>query len=296
MQKPSNSLFGFIITLLGAVCWGFSSVCGQYLFTRKGVSVDFLITWRLLMAGGIMLAWCAVRYRGLLLEPFRRARDLAKLLLFGIFGISLCQYSYFRAVELSNAPVATTITYTAPVFLLALVCIRERRAPRKLEVIALSLAMCGVFLLATHGSFSSFVIPASALIWALISAVCVVIYTIAPKLIDPRFPITLSLALGMVIGGVLLGLCVRVWHSTGISDLGGLLGFLSVTIIGTIVAFSLYLGGVLLIGPAKAAIIACIEPVVALFFSSVWLGTPVYFADCVGIIFILLCVFLLRKV
>jgi len=291
----NRQLFGFLITLLGGICWGFSGVCGQYLFTEKSISADFLVTWRLLIAGILMSAWCAYKYKRLVLEPFMNIKDLSKLLLFGIFGISLCQYSYFYAVELSNAPVATTISYTAPAFLLVIMCLYEKRWPNIVETSALLLAMLGIFLISTHASFSSFVISAKALFFAILSAVCVVIYTLSPKIIDKKYPITLSLALGMVLGGIVLAFIVRVWESSGIYDFSGLLAFLSITIIGTIIAFSLFLSGVLIIGPTKAALIACIEPVAAVFFSTVWLGTKIYPIDYVGLALILICVALLRK-
>ena len=85
----------------------------------------------------------------------------------------MTQYAYFYSIELSNAAVATVIQYTAPVLILVIICLKERRAPRLLEILALLCAMLGVFFLATHAQISALVISPKALFWCLVSTVCV---------------------------------------------------------------------------------------------------------------------------
>ena len=62
---------------------------------------------------------------------------------------------------------------------------------------------------------------------------------------------------------------------------------------GTAVAFTLYLQGVVDIGPVKASMIASIEPVSAALFAFVWLSTPFIGIDLVGFAMILVTIFLL---
>ena len=61
------------------------------------------------------------------------------------------QYSYFRAIELSNAATATTLQYTGPALVLIWLALREKRMPGRRELIAVVCAMGGAFFLATHG-------------------------------------------------------------------------------------------------------------------------------------------------
>ena len=50
----SNKLKGIIFTLIGGSLWGFSGVCGQYLFQIKNIDPQWLSAWRL-FASGLMI-------------------------------------------------------------------------------------------------------------------------------------------------------------------------------------------------------------------------------------------------
>ena len=65
--------------------------------------------------------------------------------------------------------------------------------------------------------------------------------------------------------------------------------------IGTALAFTLYLQGVSDIGSVKASMIACVEPVSATIISALWLKTKFTGIDIVGLIAILTAVLLLSK-
>ena len=60
-----------------------------------------------------------------------------------------------------------------------------------------------------------------------------------------------------------------------------------IVVIGTLAAFSLYLQGVSDIGPIKASMLGCVEPVVATILSTVWLGTTFAAIDLVGFVLII---------
>ena len=145
-MRSQSEFFGVFITLLGGVLWGFSGVCGQYLFTQKGVSADWLVPYRLSLAGLAMVAYYLARSPRAALAPLKDRTLLPQLLIYAIFGLMMTQYAYFYSIELSNAAVATVIQYSAPALILAVVCFLERRAPKKVELIALILAVLGVAL------------------------------------------------------------------------------------------------------------------------------------------------------
>ncbi|AII15468.1 hypothetical membrane protein, putative permease (EamA domain), type 3 [Campylobacter iguaniorum] len=294
-MKNSNYIFGVAITLLGGILWGFSGACGQYLFTQKGVSADWLVPYRLLLSGIILLLVYIFKNPKILFLPLKNPRNLPTILLYSLIGLMLTQYSYFYSIELSNAAVATVIQYTAPVFILIVACLLEKRLPYIKELIALFLAIVGVFFLATHGEFGTLVISKTALLFCLISALSIVVYNFAPKRLNKEFPISLVLGWGLVIGGVVLSLYMRVWSLEGVSDFGGYLALGGIIVFGTILAFSFYMTGVGVIGPTRASLIAAIEPASAGFFSYFWLGTEFAFFDYFGFGLIMLCVFLLSK-
>ncbi len=291
----NSYIFGVICAFTGGVFWGFSGACGQFLFLHKNVGADWLVPYRLLLSGVFMMIFYFFRLKFAIFRPFQHAKNLFPLAIFSLIGLMMTQYSYFRSIELSNAAVATVIQYTAPILILALVCLRQRRAPSRREILALVFAVLGVFLLATHCKFDALVITKEALFWCALSAVCVVFYNLSARALNEKYGVGLVLAWGLLVGGVVLALKMRVWEMAGAWDLGGVGALCGVVFLGTIAAFSLYLKGVLHIGAERASFIAAIEPVSAALFSVFWLGTELIWLDYAGFFCIIVCIVMLRK-
>jgi hypothetical protein len=53
--------FGFVAAILAATLFGVGGTFAQFLFQRRGVSIDWLVTMRLLCAGSALLLVCAIR-------------------------------------------------------------------------------------------------------------------------------------------------------------------------------------------------------------------------------------------
>ncbi len=70
---------------------------------------------------------------------------------------------------------------------------------------------------------------------------------------------------------------------------------LSVVVLGNVLAFSLYMSGVPLIGPQKASLYSFAEPVTAAIISTLVLGSPFTLWDALGFGCIFLMLVLLRK-
>lgn len=295
MQKNISEFLGILSTLFGGILWGFSGVCGQYLFEQKNISPDWLVPYRLFLAGTVLVIYFMISNPKLAFKPIRDTKLLLELMIYAFFGLLMTQYTYFCAIELSNAAVATVIQYSAPAMILAVVCLMERRFPKQNELIALILAILGVFLLATHGNFNTLAIGGKALVYALISATGIVIYSLVPTRLNKKYPVALNLGWGMVIAGAALALITKPWSLDGVSDTDGFLAFLSVITLGTIFAFSFYMVGVKTIGASKASMIACIEPVSAAIFGYFWLKTEFVLLDFIGFVFIISCILILSK-
>lgn len=93
--------------------------------------------------------------------------DRRQLLIFSVFGMLSCQYTYFAAIQYSNAGTATVLQSLAPLLILGVVCFKEKRWPRKMETGAIFCALLGVFLLSTHGDIHSMSITTLALVFGL---------------------------------------------------------------------------------------------------------------------------------
>ena len=205
----------------------------------------------------------------------------------------MCQYSYFRSIELSNAATATTLQYTGPALVLLWLALREKRMPRLKELIAVVCAMGGAFLLATHGDPSQMALSPKALFWCVLAAISVAVYSVQPRELIAQYGTMPVTGFGMLIGG--LGLCAvfRPWHVVGRWDAVTVIGMVYIIIFGTICAFCCYLEGVRRIGAAKGSILAAVEPVASAVLSVCWLGVPLIGMDIGGIALIVAAMVLL---
>ena len=290
-RKKDNAVRGMILTLVGGTLWGFSGTCGQFLMQTKGVTSNWLVPIRLLLAGALLLFICWLKDgRGI----FRIwIQDAASILIFGILGMSMCQYTYFTAIGASNAGTATVLQYIGPVLILIYLSLRNRKPPRPVELLAIILAVAGTFLLATHGRPGSMVLSKTALFWGLLSAVALAVYTVQPGRLLNEYGSAVVTAWGMLIGGIFLCVFIKPWHVIGMWDIYTVLAMAAVILVGTILSFTTYMEGVRLIGASKASLFASVEPVTATFMTVVFMGAAFQFVDFIGLAGILGAVLML---
>lgn len=278
----SNRIKGAFLTLFGGACWGVSGCIGQYLFTRQGMDSTWLVPIRLFLAGLLMCGYYLVRNRKQLFAPWKGRRNAIDLLIYGLAGVSACQFLYFFTIQHSSAGVATILQDLFPVMVLAITCISGRRWPRAAEIGSIVLALAGVFLLTTHGSLTGLAISPIALASGVASAVCVVIYNMWPKNLQRQFSTPMLQGWAFLMGGALFLLLFRPWRMGYVPNLIGILGIAAVVLIGNVLAFSCYMQGVKLIGPQKASLYSFSEPVTAALISTLLLGSPFTLWDALG--------------
>lgn len=283
---------GIIYTLIGGTLWGASGMFGGYLFMHKGITANWLVPHRLLMSGILLLMYLYKKDRLTFFQVWKDREYSIKMLIFGIFGMLACQYTYYKTIEYSNPGIATVLQYFGPTLILLYTCMMDRRLPKKYEATALILSIIGVFILATHGNINSLQIPLIALTWGMVAALSLVIYTVQPVKMIEKYGTTYVIAWGMLIGGIVLYCFLRPWNEPGQYDFTTFFMFMIIVIFGTILSFLLYLNGVFMLGPTKASMIACIEPVSATFFSTVFLGTAFTFLDAIGFVLVMSTVFI----
>lgn len=292
MILNKNTKKGFIDTTIGAVLWGINGVFASFLFSKKGITSDWLAPYRLLLAGIIMLVYLYIKNKNKIFDIVRNKKDLTEIIIFGIFGMMGTQYTYFTTIQHSNAGIATVLQYFGPTLILVYICLKQKRKPKTYELSALFLSMFGVFILATHGNINTLQVSKTALFWGMLSAVALVVYTVQPAKLLKKYGSAIVTAWGMLIGGVILSILRKPWAQGVSIDTTIILFLLLIVFCGTIFAFLFYLSGVNLIGPTKSSLVACTEPVVATICSVLFLGVSFSFLDAVGFIFIMSTVFI----
>ena len=290
MKKNDNT--GMLSTFVGGTLWGINGVMGNYLFLNKNVTTPWLIPYRLILAGFLLLSYLYYKKGSKIFDILKNPKDLVQIVLFGFIGMLGTQYTYFSAIQFSNAAIATVLTYFGPTLVLIYMCLREKRKPLKYEIVSICLSSFGVFLLATHGDITSLQISFKALVWGILSALSVVFYTVQPESLLKKYGASIVVAWGMMIGGIFIAFVTKPWNISVTFDFVTFLVLMLIIVFGTIIAFILYLTGVNIIGPTKASIIACIEPVAATICAILFLGVTFDFLDVIGFLCIISTIFI----
>ena len=284
---------GYAITTFAAICWGFSGVCGELLVKRYAVDPEWLTSVRMILAGGLLIAFILGRDKGLSAKHrqlLRTRADWVSMLVYTVFGLIANLYTYLIAVKSSNAGTATVLQYLGPILIVIWVCIRSKRRPHLTEVFAVLLALVGTAVLATHGNIGELVITPAALYWGLACALALALYTLIPTKLIRKYSSDLVVCYGMLLGGTLMSLATMVWQVNVQTSAGFYLYMVGMVVLGTVVAFVLFLQGVQDIGAVNASLIACLEPVAASLFSFALAGTYFSGEDIAGMALIMCAV------
>ena len=284
---------GRIYTLIGAISWGLSGACGQYLMNDSGVSPIYLTALRMVIAGLVLTLFACLKQPKQFCEVVKSPKIMRRMLFFGIFGLMLCQLTYLFAIHSSNAGTATVLQYTCPIFIVIYVSLKEKTVPTIMEFVAIVFALVGTFVIATHGNPFNLSLSPSGLFGGIISAFAYALYTLLPGKLIRQWGSLIVTGLGLLSGGILFYFGTASWQYTIQWQPYTFIAFIGIIGIGTIFAYSLYLEGVSLIGPVQGSLLASAEPISSVFFSIVLLGEVFQMIDMVGIIFILIAVYII---
>lgn len=278
----SNKIKGAMLTMGGGICWGLSGSMGQFLFTNEGMDSRWLVPIRLFLAGLILFFYCLFTCRDKLFGIWKSPRAAGLLLAYGLAGVTLCQYTYFRTIQLSSAGMGTILQDLSPAMILVCSCVLMRRLPRVTELLSLVLAFVGIFLIVTHGNFQTLSISPRALTCGILSAICVTVYNMLTTPLTCDYPVTVIQAWSFLLGGILLEILFRSWRIAYTPGPMGFFGIAFVVIVGNVLAFTSYISGVHKIGPNKGILYGFSEPVTAAIISTALLHSSFTLWDAVG--------------
>lgn len=287
MSSKNVALRGTLCAVFGGICWGFSGTVGQFLSSEKGIENSWIITVRMLIAGVVLLAVLAARQPKELRQVWTVKQDAIRLVVFAVVGLMPCQFTYMQCIIYSNSATGTALNYLGQMMVMFYVCFTTRRLPTRWELSALLVAAVGVFFLATHGDIHTLVLSPKALVWGLVGAAMVVVYSALPVKLLKTYGSPAVTGWGMLIGGGFLFFLSRCWTIPVAVDGEVVLYSLLIGLVGTAAAFTLYLQGVRDIGPVKTSLLSCTELVMAGVLTCLWLKTPLVFQDFLGMALIL---------
>lgn len=275
-------IIGIILTLLGATLWGVSGTSVQFIGNFRNMNLEWLLTMRLITAGLLTVLYGWIRQGNAIFNVFRNWRDTLGLVIFGVFGMALCQYTYFRSIVIAGAGIATVLQYLAPSMIIIYLLVRYGKRPSTGEIISVILALAGTICLMGNNGFSFESFRSDVLFWGLLSAVGVAVYSVSPVRLVATYGTIPIVGFGMLLSGLVAAVLFHQPYSCATWDVWTVVGCFNVVFLGTIVSFNAYLEGVKRIGAVSGSILSSIEPISAAFFGWALLGNQFNWVGILG--------------
>lgn len=284
-------LKGILFIISGAMLWGATGPLMEWLLNHTALTVSFMLTIRLSVAGIFLLTYLLLTGKDIFCI-WQQKLWSRQLIIFGIVGMLGVQYAFVGAINESNAVLATLLQFLAPIFVVAYVSLSLKKWPPKYQVLGIIGTLIGLFLLLTNASFDSLLVSNKALLWGVAVGLTFAFYTLYPARLMKEWNVLLVVGWGMFIGGITLGIISRVWQSNQwivFTDLK-ITGLMVALIFTGTLAFILFLSSMKYITAVETSILSSIEPLTAMVISVIVFGTSLGLWQLVGVFVMLVCV------
>ncbi len=259
-----------------------SSATASWPFQPLGIAIDpatlsadrALVSFVLLMLGLVVLR------RGDLVVPYR---NLPFFAVFGIAGLAMVHFTYFKTISLTNVATAILLEYLAPILVLVVsVVVLKHRLTWQLPVgVALSVIGCAL-VVGVVGGAGLVVVPAG-IAWGLASAVFFAGYSLMGSYSATRFSPWTTLVFG-------LGFAALFWIAVlgprtvaqPLADPATLAAVTYLAVVSTIVPFGAFLYALRFIPPTAATVTSTVEPFIAGLGAYVLLGEALTGSQILG--------------
>ncbi|MCP8617687.1 DMT family transporter [Salirhabdus salicampi] len=278
-------LTGVSLVMLAAICWGVSGGFAGILMT-KGWDPIVISFYRGAVGFICFFFWFLFRFRkNQILTP----RVYIWSLLAGI-GVAGNFTFYFLSIQAASIPVAATLMYTAPVFVLLISFLLRIERSTWYKWGCIAGVLMGIILLTgaynTDSISVSYLGAASGIAAGLSYALFIFGFKNASSIGRPQTTLTIAF----------FTLCLILFLFTDIgevvavitsSDIGW---FLLLGILGAGVSFIFYVIGIRWTTPTTASMVAMVEPVTASLFGVLFIGDHLTIIQLLGMVFILVTI------
>ena len=294
-METKLKLRGMLLASLASSLWAISGISGEILFKQFNFSSDWLVSTRTLMSGILLFMIVIFIEKKSILRPLKNKWDSMGIILFGVAGMYLVQYTYFKTIELSNVSFATILQFTAPFFIFIYESIKNRKLPSISTVTLLFMTILGVVFIATKGNFSNLSVSLEALLFGLVSAIMIAFYSTYPKKLLKKYGSITVVGWGMIIGSVISNIIHPIWKIQGDINAKSIIQVITVVILGTSIAYLIYIASLNYISSSLAGILTTFEPVLAAVLSVVIFGLKFSIIELIGFVLVFVSIFILEK-
>ena len=294
-METKLKLRGMLLASLASSLWAISGISGEILFKQFNFSSDWLVSTRTLVSGILLFMIVIFIEKKSILRPLKNKWDSMGIILFGVAGMYLVQYTYFKTIELSNVSFATILQFTAPFFIFIYESIKNRKLPSISTVTLLFMTILGVVFIATKGNFSNLSVSLEALLFGLVSAIMIAFYSTYPKKLLKKYGSITVVGWGMIIGSVISNIIHPIWKIQGDINAKSIIQVITVVILGTSIAYLIYIASLNYISSSLAGILTAFEPVLAAVLSVVIFGLKFSIIELIGFVLVFVSIFILEK-
>ncbi|MFC0471252.1 DMT family transporter [Halalkalibacter kiskunsagensis] len=255
-----DKLYGSILVLLSAVCFGIMGILAKYAYASD-VSIGTLLFFRFFIAA--LLFWSWILYKQI---PYRQPlKQMITLFMMGTGGYALMAILLFTSYSLLPVSLAAMVMYMYPVFVVILTSLLYKHSIEISRLMAILFSLAGLyFILGTN--FNQ--INILGIVCALGTAMVYALYIVQTEKIQNQLSPFLSSAYVTSFAAIALFLfsMVRQDFSLTISSVGWFAIF-GIAFFSTFVSILTFAMGIERVGSSKAALLSIFEPVVTVMFS-----------------------------
>ncbi|MDD6037361.1 MAG: EamA family transporter [bacterium] len=291
-MNRKNERYAPLYILAAGTCWGMIGLFSKKLYAL-GFSSPQITEGRSFVVAVCLLVFLLVRNRKLLVISWK---DLWLFLGTGIVSIVFFNICYFYAIEEIGMTISSVLLYTAPfiVLVLSAVFFREKITKRKLMALCIAFVGCcftvGLFS-GTDGRISVF-----GILTGLGAGLGYAMYSIFGNQALKKYDTMTVTFYTFLIASISLLPFVHPGHMIQLAASNGTASgnLLLLGVVSTLTPFLLYTKGLNLMEPARASIMAFIEPMVANVIGITVFHEPVTICSVTGIVLIFVSVILLN--
>ena len=197
-------------------------------------------------------------------------------------------YFYYLAIQKTNVATAIVVQYTAPIWVLLYVAVRQLQKPTLARLAAVVLALAGIALAIGVIGGHGLRLDRIGVIAALLAAFSFAFYNIAGHDILTNYDHWIVLLYTVFSASVFWIVVNPPWkivaaHYSGAQWLF-LLGF---ALISMLIPFAFYFAGLKYLEPTRAIVVSCLEPVFAILIAAIALGEVLRWPQIIGILLVL---------
>jgi drug/metabolite transporter, DME family len=263
-----------------ASIWATLGLFAKILYAQ-GVSFESLVAVR--ASVGWVAAMIFVLATGKAKSLRVSGRDLALLAPQGLVGIGLFYLFYFYTVRESTVGTAAILNYSSPAFVVVLAYLFLKERLNAAKVLALFMTAGGILLVAGAYNPSNLDVTPTVLLTGLLSGLTYGLYSIFGRPLTGHLRPSIILSYVLFFGSLLLVVAALPTLDTlaGLPMVSYALLFM-LAVVHTTLGFALYTFGLGRLGAGRAAIVATVEPVVAVALGTALLGEALSVPKLVG--------------